>query len=403
MCACSCLGSLCGTNIDSDRISFSASRANLVYMDKVYSYNKVESCPLLLPLTTTPENYGVSLTVSDPCCGCCDSCSVDLSSAFSVTNAYVLTEQFIPTGNISPGQITVNGAAVDSISTENGQFVASTAGLIGNIQRECCMESGLPTKAFFLANSVGPWAIRFRIVLEGTVSTSGKNCCFRAEFINNTGTFVALPANSLSNFAIPKLSLPCAVNGIAPTIRFQFGAAAKILNPVLTVTNAGTAAASNLVLSGTLVINPTMSAEVVRKALFCVTACEAMLPCDGTLEALAEEDEEDTCDPFAPDCACGTASPQPLANTIIGGAGSSCGGNSCGCNSCGGNSCGGNSCGCGSCGGNSCGGNSCGCGSCGGNSCGGNSCGCGNNGIMTLPSFPDRENGCHTCSSCMSL
>ncbi|MBQ6686377.1 MAG: hypothetical protein IJM99_09750, partial [Firmicutes bacterium] len=196
-----------------------------------------------------------------------------------------------------------------------------------------------------------------RIVVEGTVTTGGKNCCFKAEFVNNAGTFVALPDTSVSNFAIPKLSLPCSTNGVAPTIRFQFGAMAQILNPTLTVDSTATPGASvssSLVLGGTLVITPTMSAEVIRKSLFCITACEAMLPCDGTEEALAiaPDDAGDTCDPFAPDCACGS-SPVPVSNTPVNTpeirCGGGCGG-SCGCGQTVSDSCGGG-CGCPSCGG----------------------------------------------------
>ncbi|MBO4992283.1 MAG: hypothetical protein J6E42_09035, partial [Firmicutes bacterium] len=272
MSACSHLGSLCGTNIDHDRLDFSEAKSNLVYLDKVFSYNKDESCPLLLSLRTCPKDYTVCLKVTDPNGCCCNDCDVDCSSTFTVTNAFVLVEQLLLNGDIDPDQLTVNGIPVDSVSMENGQFVASTANLISQIQRCCCIENGLPTKAFFLASRIGPWAIRFRIILEGIVSTGGKNCRFRAEFVNKSGTFVALPATSTSNFAIRKLSLPCSINHVAPTIRFQFGALAQILNPILTLDLSGeegacTAVASHLILNGTLVINPTIAVEVIRKSL----------------------------------------------------------------------------------------------------------------------------------------
>jgi len=374
-----CLGSRCGTNIDSDSMTFSAPKSNLVYMDKVYSYNKTESCPLLLPLTTTPATYTATLSANDPCCSCGDGCGVDLTSSFVATNAYVIPEQFLLNGTLTPAQVTVNGLPVDTVTEENGQYVASTAGLITQIQRNCCMEYGLPTKAFFLASAVGPWAIRLRIVVEGTVTTGGKNCCFKAEFVNNAGTFVALPDTAVSNFAIPKLSLPCAVNGVAPTIRFQFGAMAQFLNPTLTVDAAATPGgpvASSLVLGGTLVISPTMSAEVIRKSLFCITACEAMLPCDGTEEALAiaQDDDGDTCDPFAPDCACGSST-VPVSNTPVNAPEIRCGGS---CNG----GCGGGQTVTGGCGG------SCGC-----NSCGDPQAASGNT-IITRPGSYQSSNSC---------
>ena len=318
------LGSRCGTSIDQDALEFSASKSNLIYLDKVFSYNKGESCPILLPLTTTAETYTATLNVTENSGCCCNSCGADCSSTFTVNNAVVLVEQVLLTGTISPEDVTVNGITVDDITTENGQYVAATANLISQIQRTCCTDFGLPTKTFFLASNIGPWSIRIRIILEGVISTNGRNSCFRAEFTNATGTFQALPATSTSNFAISKLSLPCSVNNTAPTIRFQFGAKAQILNPVLTLTTPAaeepcTALASNLVLNGTLVISPTISTEVVRKSLFCITACEAMLPCDGTFAALtaAQADEDDTTNPFAPDCSCGqnhTPIPVPSNN-----------------------------------------------------------------------------------------
>jgi len=411
MSACTSLGSQCGTNIDHDHLNFSAAKSNLVYMDKVYSYNKGESCPLLLSLNTRPRDYTVTLRVTDPSGCCCNNCGVDCSSTFTVTGATVLVEQLLLNGSINPSQVTVNGIPVDSISSENGQYVASTANLISRIQNCRCMENGLPTKTFFLASNIGPWAIRFRIILEGVVSTGGKNCCFRAEFVNRNTSFAALPTASTSDFAIPKLSLPCSINHVAPVIRFQFGAVAQLLNPVLTLADSKgdecDAVTSNLVLNGTLVINPTIAVEVIRKSLFCVTACEAMIPCDGTLESLlaSEEDDEDDCDPFADDCACGTARPRPISNA---GSNSSC---DCGNNSCG---CGNNSCGCGN---NAIGGVSsgnCGCNnnSCG---CGGSSCGCGNNAVggVSTGSCGCNSNcgsnsvlnltGTHTCNSCTNL
>lgn len=405
MSTCSHLGSLCGTNIDHDRLNFSAAKSNLVYLDKVFSYNKGESCPLLLDLNTCPHDYTVRLTATDPDGCCCNNCNVDCSSTFTVTNAVVLVEQLALHCNINPNQVTVNGIPVDSISTQNGQYVASTANLISRVQHCACIENGLPTKTFFLASHIGPWMIRFRIILEGVVSTGGKSCCFRAEFVNKNGTFVALPKNSTSDFAIPKLSLPCSINQVAPEIRFQFGAAARILNPILTVQNSRsddecTAVSSNLVLSGTMVINPTIAVEVVRKSLFCVTACEAMIPCDGTQEALdSANDEEDDCDPFADDCACGTsrgtADRGCGCGNAVGGVNTGCGcDDRCDCN---------NSCGCGN---SNCGCNN-GCG-CGNSNCGcNNGCGCGSSncdfGCGCSGNIARVLTGTHTCNSCINL
>ena len=41
------LCSVCGPNVNTEDVLFSAREANLVYMDKVYSYNKATACPIL--------------------------------------------------------------------------------------------------------------------------------------------------------------------------------------------------------------------------------------------------------------------------------------------------------------------------------------------------------------------
>ncbi|WP_027398734.1 hypothetical protein [Anaerovorax odorimutans] len=326
-----CLSNICGTSIDSDDLNFTNPQSNLVYMDKVFSYNNDTSCPLLFNLNTGGPHAKCFVTKLEtmPQNCCCTPCEINSNSIFNIEKSYVLVEYFNtrPPGNIDACQVTVDGHAVDNVEYFNGQYVASTANLLPNIQKNRCMEEGLPTKTFFLVNNAGPWDLRAKYVLEGTVNTDGNTCCFRIEIANApTSGNTCLPEGCLSSFAIPDLSIPCSINGTSPNILFQFGANINMVNPRLVVSCRRRPRPNNdcgnpccddgcfdccpdnnytISLITGLAVEPTIHTEVTRKTLFCVNACEGMLPCDGTLAA--EEDE--VCeDVRKPDCFCGTNS-----------------------------------------------------------------------------------------------
>jgi hypothetical protein len=178
-----CLGNVCGTNIDIEDLDFSRSQGNLVYLDKVFSYTEDTSCPVLFHLFTGgvhSNNFETELTLDG---GKCDifPCNLTRNAVFNIENAFVVVEYFNtrPLGNISPNQVTVDGFPVDSISYENGRYTARTANVNPRVQNDRCLERGLSTKAFFLVNNAGPWDFRAKYILEGTVNTDGRNCCFK--------------------------------------------------------------------------------------------------------------------------------------------------------------------------------------------------------------------------------
>lgn len=421
-----CLGNVCGTSIDLEDVDFTSKKSNLVYMDKVFSYNDATGCPLVVPINTGGDNarfYKTTLTLcQNGCncgcgcgCGCGSGCNnargLDANAQFTVEDSFVLVEVFETAERscIKPCQVTVDGFPVDSIAQYDDQYVAQTGNLIPRIQKERCLEAGLPTKTFFLVTGAGPFAIRARYVLTGTVRSGGQCSNFRLEIENAPcAPNLRLPSDRLSNFVINDLSLPCTIKGMSPIIRFQFGANAQLQNPQLAVSCEGTGAgtpcatcACTVALLANLVIEPTIQTEVVRKTLFCVDACEAMIPCQGSLEELEAEEDEVCPDPYAPDCKCGTGSRPSVGGTSTGcGCENNCtAGGSCGCGNVGGTTTG---CGCGNTAAGGCG---CGCGnnsgSCGG--CGGGGCGNSdhnhNSGIQprTAPST-FQLNGCNGCS-----
>lgn len=348
------LCSVCGPNVNTKDLNFSAREANLVYMDKVYSYNQATACPILAALTTD-ANWTTELVLEgipggcgQPCscgnapaagcscgnppapaygCGgsmpgivCCCSTGAGNGSGFTltsdavftVTRSYVLVQSLEQNaGALTAANVTVDGVAVDSLTQNGSRYTAETANVVGTTARERCSNLGLPSKHFFLINAPGPWQLAATIVLEGTVNTGGKTCCFQAKFKTPTA---ALPVVGASTIAIPKLALPCTVNGVSPTIHFSTSGIVHVLNPKITATC--TDGNCTIALTGSLAVQPQIHAEVVRRTLFCLDACEGMLPCDGTEAAFELESDEDCEWPPAPACGCGSA-PTPANNAAL--------------------------------------------------------------------------------------
>jgi len=331
-----CLGHTCGTNIDTEDVEFTNQQPNLTYIDKVFSFNKDIANPILFNLNTggmNTNNFVVRLFLDG---SSLFPCTLSPNAVFEIDNSFVAVEYFNtrPPGNISAAQVTVDGFPVDSVSFTNGQYTAVTTNVLPQVQNDRCLDRGLPTKAFFLISNAGPWDFRATYVLEGTVNTNGRLCRFRAEISNAPGTPNSmLPIGSLSSFAIPNLSLPCAINGVAPNILFQFGAKINLVNPRLVVNcgllmandlgSAEEAAADELAgqsligpilanncrvsLVSTIAVEPVVHVETVRKTLFCINACEGLQPCDGSVRAAEIEDAIEECaigGVDRPDCRC---------------------------------------------------------------------------------------------------
>lgn len=371
-----CLGNVCGVNLETEDMHFTPKKPNLVYMDKVFSYNNAVGCPMVVPIDTGGKNaslYNAKLTICQNNCGCGCGTEINSNSQFTVEDSIVLVEAFRLRNGINNSQVTVDGYSVDSIAQYGDQFVAQTANLIPRIQKERCLAAGLPTKGFFLITGAAHWAYQARFILKGTVTTNGTCHEFCLEITMDPSCLnTPLPPDKISNFVVNNLSLPCIIKGMAPVIRFQFGANAQLQNPQLTVNCASTGNSEsacqtcncNVALCGNIIFEPTIQVEVVRTSLFCVEAHEAKIPCQGSMEEFLESDTDEDCpDPCADGCP-GIVDPPIVCSELE--SDSDCG---CGCGS-------NDSCECGNSGSCGCGCN-CGCGNTAGCGCGNGSCGCG--------------------------
>ncbi|QOX63568.1 hypothetical protein FRZ06_09490 [Anoxybacterium hadale] len=330
-----CLGHTCGTNFDTDDIEFASQQNYLTYLDKVFSFNKDTASPILYNLNTGGRNsrrFKTELLLD----GCSViPCTLSSNAVFNIENAFVVVEYFNtkPPGNINASQVTLDGFPVDSLQYSNGQYTARTANVLPRVQKERCLNAGLPTKAFFLITNVGPWDLRATYVLEGTVNTNGRLCRFRLEISNAPNSpNTTLQHNCPSNFSVRKLSLPCAINGTAPEILFQFSAKISLINPEIYVTcgrpqmmleddefegerhgcwpcpdvDPCNENVLNVALVTNVAVEPTLYVQTVRRTLFCLNACEALQPCQGSLVAAEIEEDEEDCDDVNPNpCRCG--------------------------------------------------------------------------------------------------
>lgn len=342
-------GDVCGTNIDLDGVEFARQQQNLVYMDKVFSLNESNSCPILYNIDTSgnnARNFTTTLNTNkiNGCnsgCGCTTNCGcgngcgsncticcvcttdspikLDSDAVFKIDNTRVVTEDFFLSNNssIQPCQVTVDGYPVDFVDRFGDEYIAGTGELLTNISKKKCMERGLPTKAFMMLCNIGVWAMKLRIIVEGTVNSRGQTSRFCAEVATKPTIAITLPHSSTSNFAIPQLSLPCTVRGISPTIRFQFGACIAAQNVSLHYHGSDCDCGCNcgcdgdndgdrgrnrepLSLRANLIIEPIVNVEVVRQSLFDISAREMIACCDDL--AGAEEGCGCDCDH---DCNCG--------------------------------------------------------------------------------------------------
>lgn len=273
-----------------------------------------------------------------------NACEVDENSVFNIVNSYVLIKNFNtrPLCNLHRTQVTLDGFPVDSLDCQGGSYTAAINTIIPEISQDLCVDRGLPTRTFFLITNVGPWAFDAKFVLEGTVNTNGRMCCFRAIFETNSPIDI-LPQpgpgpcgcccdgreadaseygspswnSGTVNFAVPNVSIPCITGGVAPTLNFSFNGNISLLNPSISVQeNLGR---SSLVLSTRVVAEPSVSVEVVRKTLFCTNACEGLVPCDGTEEAWIANNQHDDISPDF-ECSCGPRriAAQPISDSYCG-------------------------------------------------------------------------------------
>ncbi len=324
---------LCGTSIDTGGVTFDDCEPNLVYIDKVFSFRDDTSSPVLFSLNTRydTDDFEIKYTSEGKpsrdsdcdccsCCGCCDcccccccdggnantSCELDCDAIFEIDKAFAVLNfiEAYPPGSIGPCQVTIDGEEVDSVAYQNGRYLVGISELLPRIQHRQCLEAGLPSKNFLQIKDVCQWQIRATYVLEGTVTTGGRTCCFRTEIRNEADAPpTVLPTDCCSSFAIPNFSIPCATNGSVPDIAFHFGGNIKLVNPELKVDCRGRRRPicsdmdemdmcpdfsrdrgdrndrPTLVFRSKVVLEPKIHAECVRRTLLSVNAQEGLLPC----------------------------------------------------------------------------------------------------------------------------
>lgn len=341
------LRSICGTAIDINDIDFAPSQNQLLYMDKVYSKGEGSGCPLVFELTTTPSTFQTQLLMSpffnnnenlceeifgsdcyhnkhscemesqycnSNCMCCCNcnclspatSCQLSEDAVFNIMKSYVKVSAFnlADPYNLDNNQVTIDGKAVDSLNYYGGSYEAVITSKLPEIIKHPCAENNLPTKAFFLICHAGPWVYQAEFVLEGTVTTGGNTCCFRAIFttLSESPVCASIP---VSNIDVPKISIPCVSGGAYPRLFFSFGGNMSLLNPEIHVISDNDTL--SIILNSCIVAEPTVNVEVIKKALFCINGCEALFPCEGTESAIESEEDDD--EPLTgPICKCGTSS-----------------------------------------------------------------------------------------------
>lgn len=363
--------SICGPNIDTENIEFSKNESNLVYLDKVYSYNEDKAASILQKIDTSSQEQlqteliiGNAITGCSPCQNmfCCqdNSCVLDSNAVFSVEEAGFLVESFelSTPSNLTSSDVSLEGQNVGSLTYQGGQYTAGINSILPEVMKCDCLDSAMPSKNYFVVENAGPWILSGVIFATGTVTTGGKTCRFRLRIKTSPSEGFYIPETV--NFVVPRLSVPCSINGVAPVIRFSFGGTINLLKPSISVvnqsattangnggtssgtTNSGSAAGTGttsgnttnnngsaaavtnttinsggltVALSASLVIQPKINVEVVRKTMFCLSACEAMVPCDGSIEQyLANLEEEEICDKGYPPCGCGSRSSYTTSN-----------------------------------------------------------------------------------------
>lgn len=343
------LRSICGTAIDLDDLEFAPSQNQLLYMDKIYSKGEGTACPLVFNLTTTPTTFQTQLFMSPfftnnnenlceeifgkdcyhnqhsygceqqnchsncTCncnCSCLSpvtSCQLSEDAVFDIMKSYVKITSFRLENpyNLSNDQVTVDGNMVDSLNYSGGSYEADITSSLPNIIKHPCAENNLPTKAFFLICQAGPWVYQAEFVLEGTVTTNGSTCCFRAIFTTLSESPIN-PSIDVCNIAVPKISIPCVSGGMSPRLFFNFNGNMKLINPEIHVVSNSDNDTFTLILDSCISAEPTVNVEVLKKSLFCVNACEALFPCEGTESAVESAEDEDDTPLTGPVCHCGT-------------------------------------------------------------------------------------------------
>ena len=138
---------LCGTSIDTENVIFGDRESNLVYMDKVFSFNSDTSCPVFFFLDTRcdSDDFEIKFTTADRGCGCgCNPCELDCNAVFEIENAFAVLDFIGIVPRNSPSQVTLTAKKRFS-DFENGRHCRLSE-LVSRLQHPQCIDSNLPSK-----------------------------------------------------------------------------------------------------------------------------------------------------------------------------------------------------------------------------------------------------------------
>ena len=303
---------------------------NFVYLNKIFYNQQEKGSPILTTIDSTATeltqqftigsnickaptppcncNHGVSTTTN--CCNCsCDCCcdfALTQSTSFDISNAYVIVHSFnlAAATEITPADVTIEGIPITGLTRNGNQFVGDISGIMGEITK-CSCQSPCANPCpgdYVMITAAGPWELNATIVVEGAVFNGGPSCHFRACF--NTPVAETLPITGSATFAFCGVDIPCQINGISPSLIFDFDACTKILNPEITVTCEGGTCTANL--TGSIVVTPIAELQITRPSIFNLGPCEVEMPCDDLGQCNPCNEYELPCVEVQDNCCCNT-------------------------------------------------------------------------------------------------
>lgn len=272
-------------------MNFSSQGEHLVYLDKVFDLAEAEGNPLIRAIDTglLPSTDFVVEYEARDLRNCAVPCPLAPNAVFIIQESCVELElvRLVPPGTITPAQVSLNGFPVDSVTLENGVYTAGITNVLDDATEGRCSNCGDTAPTLFLAQQIGPFEIRVRIELIGTVNVGGRTCAFRVTIRSGNNTTTQFPLPMTSNFSIPDLRLPCPNHGTPPTIVFRFEGDVDLANPRLYVTDCmPNTSDCSLAFRANLVFTPRIHVEVIRRTLIAI---------EGRVESEESERERD-CD-----------------------------------------------------------------------------------------------------------
>lgn len=281
---------------------------NFVYLNKIFYNEKENSSPIITALDSATAEHAQQLNISSNlckstpapprqsscncnnntvraintncCCDCCCDFAVTADTTFDITNSYVIVHSYNLTtpADLTAADVTIEGLPITELTVSGNQFTGNISGILPQIMGCSCKPACANTCSgnFIMITAAGPWELSATIVVEGNVYRSGSSCQFRICFNTAEGSLLAV--TGAASFAFCGIDIPCQISGMAPYLMFDFDACVKLLNPAINVTC--TEGVCTPVLTGSLVITPTVSLQIVRPSLFNLGECEVPISCD---------------------------------------------------------------------------------------------------------------------------